>query len=63
MVVTVRTGITALEALLYFTVPLCFRTNSNFFFLILGRDGRDGQNGKKQLFNNSVSLGSEEDHR
>lgn len=48
--------------LLIFTAPLCFRTNSIFSFLILGRDGRDGQHGKKQLFNN-FSPGSEEDHR
>ena len=51
MVATVRTEIIASEVLCIFHTILCFRIYNNFF-LTLGRDGRDGQNGKKQLCNN-----------
>ena len=52
MVATVGTENIALEVLFIFHTILRFRTYYKFFFLTLGRDGRNGHNGKEQLCNN-----------
>lgn len=51
-----------LRSLHYFAFCLCFWTNSNFSFFVLGRDGRDGKPGKTEstYLKTSFSVDSED---